>query len=151
MSASKIDKLVTREKLLETKAVDTINEVIDDIAAQDAAKKDKLAITFTNGNMADGTGAIAVTIADQDGDPVDALVTFWGAATALGAATGTSIGNLAVGDDGELVAQLTEHIAYMAVTDGGALDVTVTGATTDKFLNVAVGSQVASHKFTVAA
>ena len=148
MSIDKIDPLITRERLLEPAAVAKINEVVDEV---NVPKKDVLKIAFTEGNMADGTGAIKVTIRDQDDEPVDALVTLWGAATALGAATGASIGDLSVGTDGELVAAVTANVVLMAVTDDGDLDVTITGESAEKFLNVAVGSQVASHKFTVAA
>jgi hypothetical protein len=148
MTIAKLDTLGTRESFLEKRAVEKINEVVDQV---NVPKKDELTISFVEGNMADATGAIKVTIRDQDGDPVDATVVFWGSATALGAATGSSIGDLSVGTDGELVAEITEHIVYMAVTDDGDLDIVITGATAAKFLNVAVGSSVVSHEFTVAA
>jgi hypothetical protein len=148
MSITKLDTLGTREAFLEKRAVEKINEVVDQV---NIPKKDVLTATFTEAGMAAAPGTITVTLTNQDGDKVDALVTFWGAATALGATTGTNIGNLSVSTKGELVKALTANECIMAVTEGGQLDVAVASETTDKFLNVAVGSQVWSHKFSVGA
>lgn len=151
-TSSAIDPMIPQRAFLESVGVESINELVTDVAAilvplNKAAVSWTVDISFVD--AADGTGTATVVIEDADGDGIRSVVEFWTAASAFGVPA-NSDANVAVGTDGDqlVVVDATTHLKAITTADG-ELDITLTGNATEDDLVINVFGRLYNLEFSV--
>ena len=114
-----------------------------DTAVQPASINGATAIALTPADAGGTTGTVTVAITDIDGDPVDALVSWWISDTSSGAASDTNVDAVSITTGTAIIAE-SSTIVNSAVSTGGELviEVDMTAAGTS-YVSVAVGGLLA--------
>ncbi len=101
-----------------------LTELVEIVNANFAVLETNVAIEAEDNE--DGTGTVTITVTDSDGDGIDALIEFW-VSDAEGGAVVSQTAAATVGGDGDQIQEIVGEDHLTAITDGGVLEITLTG------------------------